>query len=84
MATRVIGDYGGAAAAEDGLVRGDCGAGLGEEAETGPFIGMDEWTRVSEVWPPPDPDDPEAPMEIAARLADYVDAIEPVRQTGGR
>ena len=55
---------------------------LGEEAEAGPFLGMDEWTRVSEVWPAPDPDDPEAPMEIAARLADYIDAIEPVRQTG--
>ena len=55
---------------------------LGAEAETGTFIGMDEWTRISEVWEPPDPDDPEAPMEIAARLADYIDAIEPLRQTG--
>ena len=54
---------------------------LGPEAEAGPFIGMDEWTRISEVWDPPDPDDPEAPMEVAARLADYVDAIEPVRQS---
>lgn len=54
---------------------------LGREAETGPFLGMDEWARISEVWEPPDPDDPDAPMEIAARLADYVDAIEPVRQT---
>ena len=54
---------------------------LGSEAEAGTFLGMDGWTRISEVWEPPDPDDPEAPMEIAARLADYVDAIEPVRQT---
>ncbi len=53
--------------------------GLGEEAETGEFIGMDEWRRISEVWEPPDPDDPEAPIEVAARLADYVDAIEPHR-----
>lgn len=53
---------------------------LGPEAETGPFLGMDGWARISEVWDPPDPDDPEAAMEIAARLADYVDAIEPVRR----
>lgn len=52
---------------------------LGPEAEAGPFLGMDDWTRISEVWPAPDPDDPEAPMEIAARLADYIDAIEPAR-----
>lgn len=54
---------------------------LGAEAEAGPFLGMDEWVRISEVWEPPDPDDPEAPMEVAARLADYIDAIEPLRQT---
>ena len=54
---------------------------LGDEPEAGPFIGNDGWTRISEVWDPPDPDDPEAPMEVAARLADYVDAIEPVRQS---
>lgn len=54
---------------------------LGTEAEAGPFIGMHEWTRISEVWDPPEPDDPEAPMEVAARLADYVDAIEPVRRS---
>lgn len=55
-------------------------AALGEEAEAGAFLGADEWRRVSEVWEPPDPDDPEAPIEVAARLADYVDAIEPVRR----
>lgn len=53
--------------------------GLGPDAEAGPFMGMDGWSRISEVWEPPDPDDPEAPIEVAARLADYVDAIEPVR-----
>lgn len=53
---------------------------LGPEAQAGTFIGMDGWARISEVWDPPDPDDPEAPMEIAARLADYVAAIEPVRR----
>jgi hypothetical protein len=55
-------------------------AALGEEAEAGPFLGADGWRRISEVWEPPDPDDPEAPIEVAARLADYVDAIEPVRR----
>ncbi|MDW3216993.1 MAG: hypothetical protein R8F63_00160 [Acidimicrobiales bacterium] len=53
---------------------------LGKDAEAGPFLGMEGWRRISEVWEPPDPDDPEAPIEIAARLADYVDAIEPVRR----
>jgi hypothetical protein len=53
---------------------------LGKDAEAGPFLGMDDWRRISEVWEPPDPDDPEAPIEIAARLADYVDAIEPLRR----
>lgn len=52
---------------------------LGEDAEAGPFLGMDTWRRISEVWDPPDPDDPEASIEVAARLADYVDAIEPLR-----
>ncbi len=52
---------------------------LGEDAEAGPFLGNESWRRISEVWEPPDPDDPDAPMEIAARLADYVDAIEPHR-----
>ena len=53
---------------------------LGSDAEAGPFLGMDVWRRISEVWEPPDPDDPDAPIEIAARLADYVDAIEPLRR----
>ena len=54
--------------------------GLGDEAESGVFLGADNWRRVSEVWDPPDPHDPDAPIEIAARLADYVDAIEPCRR----
>lgn len=53
---------------------------LGDDAVEGPFLGMETWRRISEVWPPPDPDDPEQTIEIAARLADYVDAIEPLRR----
>ncbi len=53
---------------------------LGKNAEAGEFLGMNSWRRISEVWEPPDPDDPEASIEIAARLADYVDAIEPLRR----
>ena len=40
----------------------------------------DRWRRISEVWDAPDPDDPDATIEIAARLADYVIAIEPLRR----
>jgi hypothetical protein len=53
---------------------------LGSEAVAGEFIGSDRWRRISEVWEAPDPDDPEATIEIAARLADYVIAIEPLRR----
>ena len=53
---------------------------LGAAPEAGPFLGMHDWRRISEVWGPPDPDDPDAAIEIAARLADYVDAIEPRRR----
>lgn len=52
---------------------------LGDEPEVGQFIGSDRWRRISEVWDPPDPDDPETAVEIAARLADYVLALEPIR-----
>jgi hypothetical protein len=52
---------------------------LGDEAEVGAFFGADSWRRVSEVWIEPDLDDPELPFELAARLVDYVTAIEPAR-----
>ncbi len=53
---------------------------LGDEAEAGMFLDADRWRRISEVWDAPDPDDPESSIEIAARLADYVIAIEPLRR----
>lgn len=53
---------------------------LGSEAETGEFFGSDVWRRVSEAWIEPDFDDPELSLEIAARLVDYLAAIEPARR----
>ena len=58
-------------------------AALGEEPVAGAFIGSDRWRRISEVWEEaPEPDDVDATIEVAARLADYVLAIEPLRRTG--
>ncbi len=52
---------------------------LGDEAETGPFLGRpDDWRRCSETWLEPDLDDEEVAFEIATRLADYVNALEPL------
>lgn len=53
---------------------------LGDEATAGLFLGGGSWRRISEVWEPPDPEDPEATIEVAARMADYIDAIEPIRR----
>ena len=53
---------------------------LGDEPVAGAFIGVDRWCRISEVWPAPDPDDIDGAIEIAARLADYVSALEPLRR----
>ncbi len=54
---------------------------LGGEATIGEFLGRaDGWRRVSEVWPDPDLSDPELGFELAARLVDYVTALEPVRR----
>ena len=52
---------------------------VGEEAEVGVFFGADGWRRVSEVWIEPDLDDPDLVFELAARLVDYLTAIEPAR-----
>ncbi|HZN13793.1 MAG TPA: hypothetical protein VFB78_05990 [Acidimicrobiales bacterium] len=54
---------------------------LGKEAEVGEFLGADVWRRVSETWVDPDLGEPDLAFEIAARLTDYVSALEPVRQT---
>ena len=58
-------------------------AELGGEPGVGVFIGVDRWRRISEIWEAPDLDnidDPDASIEIAARLADYVSLFEPLRR----
>ena len=62
---------------------------LGEEVLVGTFLGHAEhWRRVSEIWPDPDMSDPELVFELAARLTDYLTALEPYRtarrKTAGR
>lgn len=54
---------------------------LGREAVAGPFLGRaDRWRRISETWPDPDLSDPELALEVAARLTDYVTALETLRR----
>ena len=53
---------------------------LGAEPESGVFLGVDRWLRISETWDEPDPDDFEIAIEIAARLADYVSALDHLRR----
>jgi len=62
---------------------------LGGEVFVGAFLGRAEhWRRVSEVWSDPDMSDPELIFELAARLMDYLTALEPHRtarrRTAGR
>jgi hypothetical protein len=53
---------------------------VGNAAVAGPFLGRAKtWRRVSETWADPDLGDPELAIELAARLADYITALEPVR-----
>jgi hypothetical protein len=55
-------------------------AALGHDAVVGPFLGrFPDWRRVSEAWPDPDLDDPDLPVQVALRLSDYIDALEPLR-----
>jgi hypothetical protein len=56
---------------------------LGTEPEAGLFIGTDRWRRISEVWAGPDLEDTAYAIDVAVRLADYVQALEPVRRVVG-
>ena len=51
---------------------------LGPEPEADVFLGRDSWRRLSEVWFDVDPADDELAFELASRLIDYVEAIEPL------
>lgn len=52
---------------------------IGEEAVAGPFLGSrGDWRRVSETWPDPDLGEEDLAFELAARLTDYIIALEPV------
>lgn len=53
---------------------------LGNDPVAGEFIGRAGWCRISEVWPPPDSEIIDEAIDTAARLADYVIALEPVRR----
>ena len=53
---------------------------LGDEAVAGDFIGRKGWRRISEVWPANETPDIDEAIEVAARLADYVIALEPARR----
>lgn len=58
---------------------------LGPESTVGPFLGgAENWRRVSEAWPDPDLSDPELGFEVAARLVDYITALELVRRAARR
>jgi hypothetical protein len=53
---------------------------LGGDAVAGEFIDdRHGWQRVSETWPDPDLGDPDLALELAARLTDYITALEPLR-----
>jgi hypothetical protein len=58
---------------------------LGDAPVAGAFLGTrDDWCRVSETWADPDLSDQELGVELAARLTDYVVALEPIRRKSGR
>jgi hypothetical protein len=54
---------------------------LGDDAVAGDFIGRSGWRRISEVWRAPDAEFIDEAIEAAARLADYVIVLEPLRRS---
>jgi len=56
---------------------------LGDEPVCGSFLGRAaHWRRASETWADPDLGDLDLPFEIAARLTDYITALEPFLRAG--
>jgi hypothetical protein len=53
---------------------------LGKEAIAGPFLGPDNWRRISETWPDVDLSEDGLAIEIGVRLFEYIGALEPVRR----
>lgn len=51
---------------------------LGIEAEPGEFFNATRWRRLSETWLEPDLSVQGVDLEIGSRLADYVNALQPV------
>jgi hypothetical protein len=58
---------------------------LGDDAEATGFLvpkggagRAKDWARLSETWPDPDLSDPDLPFELAARLTDFVVALQPL------
>lgn len=57
---------------------------LGDEPVAGGFLGRaKDWKRLSETWADPDLSDPELPFELAARLTDYLVALQPHLRSAG-
>lgn len=50
---------------------------LGKSPEAGEFLGNSDWRRLSEVWMDVDPDEPELAFEVASRLVDYIESVQP-------
>jgi hypothetical protein len=51
---------------------------LGADPVVGDFLGNDRWRRISETWDTFDFRDPEVAFEVADRLAEYIEALEPL------
>lgn len=51
---------------------------LGTSAVAGEFLGRDTWARLSETWLDPDLSDEGMGLEVAARLVDYIEVVEPL------
>ena len=51
---------------------------LGPRAEAGPFLGNENWGRLSEIWVEGELDDPDLAFELASRLVDYIEIVEPL------
>lgn len=50
---------------------------LGTSPEAGEFLGNSDWRRLSEVWMDVEPDEPELAFEVASRLVDYIESVQP-------